>query len=697
MIVAIIGNRSVKAIEDVIKKNFDNLDLHAYKSITHFINEMSVRSLDISRMVIMQDGIQDEPDLQGILTNFFEYLAKYYPAMRIVSLAKDVTITHTIASIFISPLCAHIVASTVKPRMILDMVGKDIEAVRNEYGYKEIKAGESDLVEAIDDVDEPEGHEEVVQQQGTDETGDNKESQKKKKGLFGLFGGKKNKKKETKQREAIGQVALDREVEPKPPIPEYPDMGDGVNEDDYFAKLERVELEKQQAENANSEEHHDDDVNFSIYGSEMDDMPTLTESEPEEEQTPTLQDLNFNSSENNYEGKMSSIDDISEKISVSLTKEEEKQTPIENVVSEVENNNSTFAEEKNTEPVTQVSDVQDDNFIPELDMDDVHTHQTVDTPFDDVNINIDDKKKRIQDLSKEALGKEIDTDLSDIKTPEFKAPEMDIASVEDDDLDIDDIADLQKAYQEQTAPVVEKVVERVVSVNRGARSKNGVKYIVITGDRRSGVTRSALQLATYFAKQQSTLYVDCDLERRGSLAYLDLEDILDCQEFVCNGLGSYKRLNNLTNVTYRDMKHKFDCLISLYDNEIEPEDLRNVVKLLGAQRDYSTVIFDCPLEQLSNLSSILPFSDIFMCIESNYLSMVNTIIGITTSDLTDDDLLSLYNGMKYLVTKGLNEQAFNESMQTVASLFDLANSDFDWSTIQVGATIKNLGQLVNNI
>lgn len=734
MIVALIGNRSINAVQDVIKKNFDNLELHTYKSISNFINEMSVRSLDVSRMIIMQDGIQDEQNLDELLRNFFEYLAKYYPSMRVISLAKDINLTHKIASIFISPLCAHIVASTVKPRMILDMVGKDIMTIRNEYGYKEIKAGESDLVETIGDS-EPEEVPEVIdqnQQQSGQPPQDNEKDQKKKKGLFGMFGGKKDKKdkkkKDNKNREVIGQYAADQEVDKPVMVEQSTPEGDGISEEDYFAKLEANMLAQNGTVeiNAGAEEDDDDDMDFSMYGEGFNEPTSAPEPEPEPE--PSLENINFSTKENQSGRKvvkpMANLDKIFE----NATEQPKTQTQAVKINPEalIKDENSVGKEYNNTtandEPDPSLygryddndnyddidaeddpfaatvaqSDIQGTSFTPSLDIEE--NEGTPDNITDDTKKDINDKKERIRSMTQEALSKEVDTDLSGIGKPANKRDfNLNIEAVsEGDDLGISDIDSMQKAYQEQTTPTVEKIVERLVPMS-GGRGKNGVRYIIITGDRRSGVTRCALQLAAYWAKKQATLFVDCDIARRGSLAYLDLDDILDCQDMVCNGLGCFKKLSNLTNLTYRDMKHKFDCLISVYNNDLTGKDLEDVSLLIGAQRDYSVVILDCPLEQLPHVHSLLPYSDIYMCVESNYLSLLNTIIGVTTlEDLTKEDMLAMYNGMKYLVTKGFDQQMFDGSMQLVADLFDFRSAEFDWSDIPVGATIKNLGTLVNS-
>lgn len=687
MIVAIIGGRSVNTVQDVIKKNFDNLDVHTYKSISEFTNEMSVRSLDVDRMIIMQDGIAQEQNLESLLKAFFEYLAKYYPALRLVSLAKDVNITHTIASIFVSPLCTHIVSDSVKPRMLLDMVSKDIPVIQEEYGYKEIKIGVSDTVEVVgEEEDAPEVVENVSDTNVAKPV-------KKKKGLFNLFG-KKNK--EQKERRAVGQVVLDQEVEEKPhqevTLPE-------VDTNDTIVPLApSVSLEKEEVVNEPESERvlKEDELDFSVFGIDSTDIL-----QPEEDKFDgiSLENINFNSSKNNVDINQDITPDNSEKFNISLAKDEKIDGVGINLAKDDAFEGISSVEENKIISEDVIGENQDIpngvGFEPILDIEENNVGVVEEAPFD-ININIDDKKKKIEDLMS-VTQKGVDTDLSDVQVP-FKQKDItfNLEDVEDVNLGIDNLDTLQDEYQEKTAPVVEKVVERVVKVSTNL-NKNGVSYIILTGDRRNGTTRNALELASLYAKKNSVLYVDFDIDRHGSLAYLDIGDILDCQDIVQNGLGMFNKVTQLEKLTYRDMKHGFDCLLSVYGADLTDADIDRVSKLLAAQRAYSVVIIDCPLDKLNNVSSLFSFSNILLCTENNYISLLNTITSIVDSaKLSEDSLLCLFNNSSYLITKNcLNPQEFKNNMEYLDILFDFEHSEFNWTTIEVGATSKNLAAYVN--
>ena len=54
-----------------------------------------------------------------------------------------------------------------------------------------------------------------------------------------------------------------------------------------------------------------------------------------------------------------------------------------------------------------------------------------------------------------------------------------------------------------------KIVEKIVEINtgstgKGARNRNGIRVIVVTGDRGSEVTKTALNLATLSALEEKT-------------------------------------------------------------------------------------------------------------------------------------------------------------------------------------------------
>lgn len=185
----------------------------------------------------------------------------------------------------------------------------------------------------------------------------------------------------------------------------------------------------------------------------------------------------------------------------------------------------------------------------------------------------------------------------------------DLVQVEDDDDSLLNFED-EGSYREKAVKVVEveKVVEKVVHVQASKGSvfdKSNKKLVLVTGDRRSGVTTFAFNLASILSKHMRVLYVDCDVVRHGVLSMIDYSEFKRNDNVTVNAMQLCNNWNDIQRGVFR-ISSNFDILTSDYGIEVEDEQLENIIEAIADYYvKYDAVIMDIPLEKLHCAKAVL--------------------------------------------------------------------------------------------
>lgn len=168
----------------------------------------------------------------------------------------------------------------------------------------------------------------------------------------------------------------------------------------------------------------------------------------------------------------------------------------------------------------------------------------------------------------------------------------------------------EDTYREKTARVVEKVVEveRVVTVGSGKRSvfdKSIKKLVVVTGDRRSGVTSLAYKMAVEFSKHSSVLYVDCDMIHHGVLFFIDYDEFKKQDKLTRNAVVLCRTWEDIQRGVFR-ASSTLDVLTADYGCTTDGDSVDTLLDIIADYYTrYDCVIVDLPLAYLRNAYSIL--------------------------------------------------------------------------------------------
>ena len=251
-------------------------------------------------------------------------------------------------------------------------------------------------------------------------------------------------------------------------------------------------------------------------------------------------------------------------------------------------------------------------------------------------------------------------------------------------------------YNQQFAPtprVVEKIVEKEVYISASAGTPaakllelNQQVTVFVTGDRRSGVTYTALNLASLYGKRISTLVVDLDTETYGGQLYQDLSYLCSEEENVQNGLTRLRSVNMLQNLVMHDSDSGYDYLFSLIGNQKPSEEnYKNIQSVLLAQKYYQLTIIDCPWDKLKYFTELISRSKVLICVEPDITGCHN-IIELLNAIPASSRLSQVLERNGAFVSKlGTAPDSLLTNMTWIGDTFniDIDNGDTPWHTLRV--------------
>ena len=101
---------------------------------------MVTRPLDFHRMVLLEAAVSGEDISTDDIYDFQDMVLANYPAMKIVTISTDVEYTKFLASLFNGKNYGHFCFASLKGKILVDIVSKDIPELYRKYGanaYKE--------------------------------------------------------------------------------------------------------------------------------------------------------------------------------------------------------------------------------------------------------------------------------------------------------------------------------------------------------------------------------------------------------------------------------------------------------------------------------------------------------------------------------------------------------------------------------
>lgn len=674
MNLVLLGGRSAEKIKEIIQQNMDNVDVTIFSSMGEFVEISNLRSMEVDRVILLQDALLKENDLPKKLQTFNDYFCSWYPASRLITLVKDQNLHNLCKEVFLSPFMAHLCMDRMKSVVVLDLVQQPIDVIKKRYGDDTKTKTTSEVMEEVVDINK--------ENAPSDKEKESKPEPKRKGFLSSLFRKGKDKKNAEisnipQSTSPAGAVSVDNSEELSGELAgldEQPQV-ESISDESY---LVGAEIENKPVEDTFGQDNikislfqegtGGVDVGLGVSLKDLDELEKGITSTPSE-----FDDLDFGGFEEENKG--------SDNIEV-----QEGDGFEENKVSD------------NTEEQYDADFEEDgrDKEEPEFDLDFDQEHEEA-----SLSLDLSAQTARLRELRDSVFSRDINVSLDGVEIPAVSLPEdKELTTVNVEEPSFVDLDKLAETYEERNTKVVEKVVERVVEVEKivkvgdnKRRYKNGIRVVILTGDRKTGMTRLALNMASHYTKSSRTLFVDFDIHRKGSLLYLGLEKVALEDERVQNGLLLLRSTNTLKHVVYPFSKGGFDCLLSMHGAEFDEKQLYEAQKVLYLQREYQTVIVDCPFENLHYLQDLILYAEVLICTESNLQGVMNTLLGL--NKIPDERFLSfVYNNGQYFLSVASDMKEFKTCLTYLSDLFELGETSLDWSKLPIIGTLKDFPKVL---
>ena len=312
----------------------------------------------------------------------------------------------------------------------------------------------------------------------------------------------------------------------------------------------------------------------------------------------------------------------------------------------------------------------------DLDIDDFDSNLDLeDTGFDIEDDDIDIYEDGFGDLSNESDTTydevELDIDIGDIDIGALDQSYRDKVSqpeVVEKIVEVEKIVKVPEIVEKivEVEKVVERVVEKEVPVS--GRAKNTLasiargtvsKLIIVTGDRGSGVTSTALEFTNFLTKMTNVLYFDADVDNHGLLNYIDYEQFSNYDDTHMKGVQLSKNARAFNNCVVR-MSKNLDILTTNYGIRVTDDELETAQSVVGeVSHNYGVVVVDVPFDKLHLFQDLILQGNVVVCVEGSKRGYMNTIGFLERSEISTRFKRNIVSRGTWMVTKAGNPRQAN--------------------------------------
>lgn len=603
-------NQSFKQLDNRIRSIRDNLQTNYFNSLQDMIKFSYMRNIQFDRIIITSNNVNSVE----MIMDLYKYW-KDYEQTEIVCIAKDteVDLCKYFEETFTTPVVTTMMIKNSSMQTLSSVITERIINLAETYGYKLIDTAQEAETFTFEAENAPEVNadagRETVPIQATPVTPVQQTTTvpKKKSGLFELFKKKRNNEiseepkvaeqtEPTVQEEPVEETTTEEPIVAQDESPVVTEPISSMQEETPAEEFEEMNFEE-------IEENDEVNDNFSSHPDPLSAEPEFIEEEAFDTFEPIKDDFILPQEE--------TIDipvvggEIEEEQLVPPVLEEPMidETPIEEPVMEA---TDIFEE---AEEITEEVEIGVLDFTETI----AEPQRTTEADFGNVELN----------FSEQAVNTpiaEVDTNLGNLN-----------------------VADAESEYRtatEQPKVIVKEVVKEVVrEVNKNHTMLDSImsgvnhKILVVTGDRNTGKTVTAITIAKALANKVKTLIVDFDTDCHGLLNYIDYDKFRNFPETVLNGVKLCKNRRIVDNCIM-SYDTNLDMLTSDFSCEVTEDEIRVTQDLVAELiENYGVIIVDCPLDKLPLIQDLIATGNTILCIEEEKRGFMNTLCLLESLDL----------------------------------------------------------------
>lgn len=285
----------------------------------------------------------------------------------------------------------------------------------------------------------------------------------------------------------------------------------------------------------------------------------------------------------------------------------------------------------------------------------------------------------------------------DVRPTRKAEPEVEDDSDDFSSLSVDE--NVVDAYRNDTTNVIvkEKVVVKHIPID-GAKGGlfaglvNGTskRTFVVTGDRGTGVTSLAWEMAKFLSQSIPVLYFDCDVRTHGLLSYVEYNEVIKYGNAQLQGTKFCKNTNSFYNcvIPYAD---NLDIITSNYGTRTTKDELAVTAQVIAEKSlDYGAVIIDAPFDTLPVIEDLLVSSTILFCVTATKVGFMNAVCVLEDNELSQRYLRQMFTKGKMVFTKKNKHLKVDALKKYVNDIIEL--EDINW--LEMNAVV--LGERVDS-
>lgn len=609
----VLGDKQGSVVKPRLQGIKDNLNIDCFDNIPSFIDMAIKRNAIYDRILVLSTKI-NTATLKD-LNNYWSATSKDTEIVLLCKSGVDDDKARDFLDTFMTPVACAMLVDSTPVSIIAEGVLRPVAELNNDYGIKDFLDMEVDDDAYIPEEPKVEDSNITVQQQSQAQVQQSQQQAQqikkpeKKKGFFSsIFGSRKQ-----AQPQQITQLQPAQQVVQNEPIQQV--VQNEPIQNTNYDDINMNQSDYNQSENLEQNLNVQDSVDssYSDY----------------EETEPIVKD-DFSDFQENLADNVTSMMEESQPNDMSLT-----------------DTQSTDFEEPSKKPElnsTTQSSLGINSFEPEFE-----EVTPVKNDFEPEQIEIND------DFGAEDLG----YDQSQDKV------HYSISSPSEIDEDVSDmgVALDEEQYRQQTEQpkVIKQVITKEVirNVNTGNKlvALNGVyqgrlkKVVIVTGDRGTGVTSTALNIAKTLAKKVDVLYFDCDINNHGLLNYIDYANFKNYEQVHMNGVKMCKSTQVFSNCVI-SWEENLYLLTTDFSCDCSTEDLERAGEVVAENADeFGVVVVDCPVDKLPYIKDLVLTGLGVVCVEGSRRGFMNMLCQFEANTLQTRYKRTLVSHGIMLVTK----------------------------------------------
>lgn len=283
---------------------------------------------------------------------------------------------------------------------------------------------------------------------------------------------------------------------------------------------------------------------------------------------------------------------------------------------------------------------------------------------------------------------------------------QEVSEVADDDLFGDiNIANLDDEYKKAEAEanvrierveVVREVIKEVVTSdsNTGNSILNSIikgkssRVFLITGDRGTGITTLAYELAQEFAKHVPVLYFDGDVTNHGLLNYISIERFCEYDMQKQQGVKMCRSMKAFNNCVMR-YDDNFDLVSTMFGTEVSDDEFETAQSvIMDASSGYPIVIADIPFDKLHLCQELIGVATIIVTAEKSKRGLMNLACRFDTCTLAVRYKRKISSTGILMLTKGDTKVDTKKLKTYVSDIVDFDEEDSNWLNMRTLDRVK---------